>query len=175
MGTHIYIYTRIRLYNTVTCSLVLDAYGNLEGSQLKALLTGLEAPPNSLNPLWKATFCMTGWSHAFPSPHATLQEGTTTQPKKAQNLTVWFHPSTCHSGTKPRSRKSSWSIESVRNGDCLGFSEESEAKFSRRNIDPMFWETHFPPDGMILWRRETFNSSFHQSKTSRKQKRYLNI
>lgn len=84
-------------YTVVTCSLVLDDYGNLKGSQLKALLTGLEAPPNSLNPIWKATFCMTGWSHAFPSPNATLQK-VPQLIKKTQNLTVWFHPSTCHSG-----------------------------------------------------------------------------
>lgn len=96
----------------------------------------------------------------FPISPCNTSKGTTTQPKKHR---IWQYdsmPALDHSGTKPRSRKSSWSIESVRNGDCLGFSEESEAKFSRRNIDPMFWETHFPPDGMILWRRETFNSFF---------------
>ena len=166
-----YIY--VRLYNIVTCSLVLDDYGNLEGSQLKALLTGLEAPPNSLNPLWKEIFCMTGWSHASPPMqhfkryHNSTKKTESDSMIPSQHLSLW---------SKPRSRKSSWSIESVRNGDCLGFSEESEAKFSRTNIDPMFWETHFPPDGMILWRRETFNSSFHQSKSNSKEtKKYLNI
>lgn len=161
-------------YTVVTCSLVLDDYGNLKGSQLKALLTGLEAPPNSLNPIWKATFCMTGWSHAFPSPNATLQKVPQLIKKNtesdsmipSQHLSLW---------SKPRSRKSSWSIESVRNGDCLGFSEESEAKFSRRNIDPMFWRPTFHWMAWFFEEGKLSIPSFHQSKTPRKQKRYLNI
>lgn len=172
--TYMYI-LYVRLYNTVTCSLILDDYGNLEGSQLKTLLTGLEAPPNSLNPLWKEIFCMTGWSHAFPSPHATLQEGTTTQPKKHR---IWQYDSIPALVTLEQSLGLESHLDRLNRfatAIVWGFRKSLKPNSPGETSIPCFGRPTFHRMAWFFEEGKLSIPSFHQSKTPRKQKRYLNI
>lgn len=168
-----YIY--VRLYNIVTCSLVLDDYGNLEGSQLKALLTGFQAPPNSLNPIWKATFCMTGWSHASPPMQHFKRYHNSTKKHR-----IWQYDSIPALVTLEQA-----SVSKVILIDWIGSQRQLFGVFGRvwSQILPDKHRSHVnafgrPTFHWMAWFFEEGKlaiSSFHQSKTPRKQKRYLNI
>ena len=79
-------------YNTVTCSLVLDDYGNLEGFTVESYAHWIPSTSKlSESDLNRHILhdCMTDHMLSQLSPHSILQKGTTTQQKN----TIWQYDS----------------------------------------------------------------------------------
>ena len=144
---------------------------------VKALLTGFQARPNSLNPLWKDTFCMTEfeWSHAFPSPHATLQKVPQLNQKKHR---IWQYDSIPALVTLEQSLGLESHLDRLNRfatAIVWGFRKSLKPNSPGETSIPCFERPTFHWMAWFFEEGKLSIPSFHQSKTPRKQKRYLNI
>ena len=110
----------------------------------------------------------------FPISPCNTSKGTTTQ-QKTQNLTVWFHPSTCHSGASLGLESHLDRLNRFATAIVWGFRKSLKPNSPGETSIPCFGRPTFHRMAWFFEEGKLSIHSFHQSKTPRKQKRYLNI